>query len=88
MDRGYMDFFNLSGMASWHPAWSATFIVLTIWVLYWKYRSMWLAAKKDNKRWFIALLIINTLGILEILYIYVFSKQMSGHDEKSVPMVP
>ena len=88
MGREYGDFFNFSGMSSWHLAWSATFVVLTAWVLYWKYRSMWLAAKKDSKGWFVALLLINTVGILEILYVYVFSKQVLGHDEKSVPMVP
>jgi len=33
------------------------------------------AARKGEKIWFVALLVINTLGILEILYIYVFSEK-------------
>ncbi|MEK7629176.1 MAG: DUF5652 family protein [Patescibacteria group bacterium] len=36
---------------------------------------MWRAAHQNSKPWFIALLVINTLGILEILYIYIFSKR-------------
>lgn len=63
-------------------------LILVAWTLYWKYRSLWYAAKHDHKWWFIALLIINTAGILEILYLYIFSKKMSGHDETSVPMMP
>ena len=44
------------------------------WTLYWKAMSLWHAVKNGEKGWFIALLFINTLGILEILYLYVFSK--------------
>ena len=65
-------------------------LVIVAWTLYWKYRALWYAAKHDHKWWFIGLLIVNTAGILELLYLYVFSKNMgaSGHNEKNVPMVP
>ena len=63
-------------------------LIVVIWTLYWKYQALWYAAKHDHRWWFIALLVINTLGILEILYLYVFSKKMPGHDEKNMPMVP
>jgi len=32
------------------------------------------AARKNSLVWFVILLIVNTLGILEILYIFLFSK--------------
>ena len=48
--------------------------LLIAWLLYWKGAALWKAARENNLGWFIALLIIQTLGILEILYIYVFSK--------------
>ena len=51
------------------------FAVVLAWTLYWKGRAMWLACKKDDKKWFVAILILNTLGILDILYIYVVSKK-------------
>jgi len=45
-----------------------------IWTLIWKGVALWRAARNNHHGWFIALLLINTLGILEILYIYIFSK--------------
>lgn len=66
-------------------------LVLVLWTLYWKFQALWYAAKHDHKWWFIAMMVINTVGILEILYLYVFSKKMdvpAGHDENIVPMVP
>ncbi len=51
-----------------------TFTLLLIWTLYWKGRALWKSARQTDKGWFVALLLLNTLGILEILYLYVFSK--------------
>ncbi|MBD3252365.1 hypothetical protein GF386_01390 [Candidatus Pacearchaeota archaeon] len=48
--------------------------VITIWSLTWKGLALWKAAGKKQVIWFIALLVINTIGILEILYIYIFSE--------------
>lgn len=45
------------------------------WSLAWKGWALWIASRKDQKVWFIMLLILNTLGILEIFYIFYFSKQ-------------
>ena len=45
-------------------------IIVTIWDLYWKIKALWLAAKLNQKRIFIALLIINSLGVLPIYYLY------------------
>jgi len=52
-------------------------IPLVIWSLIWKGWALWKAARADSKPWFTALLIINTVGVLEILYIFVFSKRKS-----------
>lgn len=49
-------------------------VVITIWEAIWKFIAMWKAAKKGSVPWFIVLGIVNTVGILPILYIYVFSK--------------
>jgi len=50
-------------------------LLISLWVLPWKGYALWKAAKRDDKYWFVALLVINTLGILEILYIFVFFKR-------------
>lgn len=52
-------------------------LLITAWVLPWKGVALWKAAGKKSKRWFILLLVLNTLAILEILYIFVFSKKKS-----------
>lgn len=55
------------------PAWGI--YLLLVWSLVWKGIALWKAARNQDKIWFIVLLVINTLGILEILYIFVFSKR-------------
>lgn len=51
-------------------------ILLTIlWALPWKGIALWKAAHLKDKWWFIGLLLVNTLGLLEILYIFIFSKR-------------
>lgn len=50
-------------------------VVLIIWSLFWKGMSMWKAAKRGSKPWFIILLLVNTVGILDIIYIYLIDKK-------------
>lgn len=65
---------------------SAWILLAALWTLPWKGVALWTAARRGDQKWFIALLIINTLGLLEILYIFVFSKRLARleHEKKSV----
>jgi len=45
------------------------------WLLPWKGVALWRAARNSHKKWFIALFLLNTFSILEILYIFVFAKR-------------
>ncbi|MDP2668515.1 MAG: DUF5652 family protein [bacterium] len=56
-------------------------LALIVWTMYWKGRALWCAARKGDLYWFIALLVINTAGILEILYIFRFSKKTKSKNE-------
>lgn len=49
-------------------------LAITVWAGVWKAIALWKAARLGSKPWYIALFILNTVGILEILYIFVFSK--------------
>lgn len=40
--------------------------------------SLWCAARGGQKWWFIALLLINTLGVLEIVYLIWFRPKQNG----------
>jgi hypothetical protein len=52
-------------------------LIATAWSLVWKGIALWKAARNGCKVWYLIILLINTLGILEILYIFVFSKSKS-----------
>lgn len=47
--------------------------VAAAWTIPWKGVALWKAANARSKVWFIIFLLVNTLGILEIIYIFVFS---------------
>lgn len=53
-------------------------VPIFIWTLPWKGVALWKAARNGHKKWFIVLLVVNTLAILEIIYIFYFSKQKSN----------
>jgi len=49
-------------------------VVILVWSLTWKLIALWKSARKGELIWFIVLALFNTVGVLEILYIFVFSK--------------
>jgi len=71
-----MDITNMMGIGGLGTfgSFSLLFIVLLVWGLFWKGFALWYAAKRDEKWWFVAFLIINTAGILEIVYIFFVAK--------------
>lgn len=55
------------------------FTILLVWSVAWKGLALWKAARKGDKVWYILLLVVNTIGILEILYVFYFSKKQFGN---------
>jgi hypothetical protein len=53
--------------------------VLFIWEIVWKGIALWRAAHLNQRNWFIVILVlvlvINTFGILEIIYLFYFAKK-------------
>ena len=62
-------------MPSFDNPWNTLIAIVVIWSVIWKGIALWKAAKNDQLGWYVALLIINTAGILEILYIVNFQKK-------------
>ena len=54
---------------------SPLIIIAAIWSLPWKGVAMWKAAQNKSVWWFVALLITNTFALLDMLYIFYFSKK-------------
>ena len=49
-------------------------IIFAIWSVFWKGISLWKASKNDQRYWFVFLLILNTVGITDIIYLSLFQK--------------
>ncbi|MDE2030734.1 MAG: hypothetical protein KGI58_00520 [Patescibacteria group bacterium] len=50
-------------------------VLAMLWTIPWKGYALWTASKKSHKRWFIALIILNTFAILDIFYIFYIAKK-------------
>jgi methionyl-tRNA synthetase len=49
-------------------------LLLFLWGSFWKGWALWKASQKRQLLWFIILLLVNTLGILEIFYIFYLNR--------------
>jgi hypothetical protein len=49
-------------------------LLLLAWSLVWKGLALWRAARAGQKVWYVVLLIVNTVGILEIIYLLITNK--------------
>lgn len=59
--------------------WSQIFLVIaSLWSIPWKGVALWKSARNGQKWWFVVLLLANTLGLLEVFYIFVISKKKSA----------
>ncbi len=58
-------------------------ILAAIWTVILKGFALWHAARGGQKWWFIALLVINTLGLLEIIYLIWFRPTASSSSHAS-----
>ena len=60
---------NLSENPNW-------LVPILIWSLIWKGIALWKCGRNNQLYWFIALLVINTVGLLEIIYLLWFQKKI------------
>ena len=45
-------------------------VLVMIWSMVWKGLALWRAARNGDNAWYIVMLILNTAGILEIIYYF------------------
>jgi len=75
MSQFYQQYMNLVGFSSMTDGFAILFAILTLWSLAWKGIALWKASRNNDMYWYIAMLVINTVGILEIIYIFFFDKK-------------
>lgn len=63
------------GLLTEEPGLFAFILVLVLWSSIWKGFALYRAGSLKSVPWFVVLFVLNTVGILEILYLFVFSKR-------------
>ena len=58
-------------------------IVMLLWSMPWKGYALWKAARKKHTVWFVILLAVNTVALLEIAYIFYFSEKKSKSEKNA-----
>ena len=53
----------------------AVVVIISIWELVWKGIALWKCGRSNQLPWFVAILIINSIGILPIVYLLFFQKK-------------
>jgi hypothetical protein len=79
---------DLQQFISFYQENSILFAAVAIWSMVWKGIALWKAARNNSVAWFIPLLVINLFGVLEILYIFIFSKMGKRMEENSNNQYP
>ncbi len=67
-----------------NPSYALLFLALAVWGLAWKGIALWRASRNNQRNWFIVMLICNTFGILEIIYIFYFSHPKQAKKEQNI----
>ena len=65
---------NLNTITIWTNAHPILVGLIMAWTLVWKGLALWKSAQRGQNYWFIVLLIVDTIGILDIIYIYFVAK--------------
>lgn len=55
-------------------AWTIVLVLWAVWELSWKGFALWHASRNNHRNWFIALMIVNSIGILPMLYLLMHYK--------------
>jgi hypothetical protein len=54
---------------NWGESFLVLWLIVLIWDIIWRGIALWKAAQNKSKGWFVALLIVNSIGILPIIYL-------------------
>ncbi|ACX51780.1 hypothetical protein Adeg_0632 [Ammonifex degensii KC4] len=50
-------------------------VLILAWSLFWKGWALWRSARNDQRGWFIILLLVNTVGVLDIIYLLTWGRR-------------
>jgi len=58
------------------------FLMLSVWEVSWKGFALWMSARRGHWIWFIACLVIHSLAILPIIYIFLVGRNIVVEEEE------
>jgi len=65
-------------MGRWGSSWVGVFgpalFLLVLWSIFWKGLALWHSGRRGQPWWFVIFLVVNTVGILEIIYLFLVAK--------------
>jgi len=64
-----MNTINIPGISPW------ILVLIVLWTIPWKGIALWKSARLSHKWWFVIMLVVNTVGILEIIYIFLIARK-------------
>ena len=67
-------FDSMQEMASIVASFGLLILLFVLWSVVWKGLALWHAARKGQTGWFMIFLVVNTVGILEIIYLFMVLK--------------
>jgi hypothetical protein len=58
------------GLSIWIQTHPLLFVLVVLWSIFWAGLAFWHSAKRGQFWWFFIFLIVHTLGLLEIIYLF------------------
>lgn len=74
-----MNLQSIQALIEQHPAF---FLILTLWSMVWKGLALWKAAQRQERNWFMVILIVNTFGILDLIYYYLVGRNDNTSNQR------
>lgn len=69
-----MNYYGNFGMGFGAPTWFSGLTpllpILLLWSIFWKGLALWHSGRRSQPWWFVIFLVVNTVGILEIVYLF------------------
>ncbi len=62
------------GVPAGFGAWMPVLLLVALWSLLWKGLALWHSGRRNKPWWFVAFLLINTMGVLELIYLLGIAK--------------
>jgi uncharacterized membrane protein len=66
--------------------WIVVLAFLAIWDLVWRGMALWRAGKRNQPVWFVALLVVSSVGLLPIIYSLITKEDLHEQTNQTQPV--